>query len=70
MPLAVVINGLVRGTIPARPIEPVNFSKVTIQDAFWKPRMDKVFSVLQVGSIILLELIIGENLVFQESSAH
>lgn len=25
--------------------QPVNFSQVVIQDAFWKPRMDKVFSV-------------------------
>ena len=26
-------------------LEPVNFSKVIIQDAFWKPRMDKVVEV-------------------------
>jgi hypothetical protein len=27
---------------PTRKFEPVNFSKVTITDSFWKPTLDKV----------------------------
>ncbi|HRI79816.1 MAG TPA: glycoside hydrolase family 127 protein [Cyclobacteriaceae bacterium] len=30
------------GQAPTRKFEPVNFSKVTVTDAFWKPTMDKV----------------------------
>ena len=37
--------GSIFGQTPSVSVQPINFSKVTIQDQFWKPRIDKVTQV-------------------------
>ncbi|MFD3002956.1 glycoside hydrolase family 127 protein [Pontibacter toksunensis] len=44
IPLALVLSGAFAQS-GMRSVEPVNFSKVTINDSFWKPRIDQVATV-------------------------
>ena len=54
--LSIFLFGVLNAQQPIQQLEPVNFSRVTINDNFWKPKIDKVATKTLAACIYQTEI--------------